>query len=78
VITRDLATNPVPHLDEMRFTSFLTKAEERTAEQRAIIDYSESLIDDFREAQVIVLGLPPDLKDGSLAGAGEKLEQLLV
>lgn len=58
LIARDLATERVPHLDEMRFRSFQAKPEERTAEQQAVIEYSDSLIDDFRHAQVIVLGLP--------------------
>jgi len=38
VILRDLARDPVPHLDAARFGSFLAKADERTLEQEAVID----------------------------------------
>ena len=58
VITRDLAGTPVPHLDAERFGAFLAKPESRTAAQRAVIEYSDELIDELRRADVIVLGLP--------------------
>jgi FMN-dependent NADH-azoreductase len=56
VILRDLAKNPVPHLDAARFGAFVSK--HRTQEQQAIIDYSDRLIDEVRHADVVVLGLP--------------------
>jgi FMN-dependent NADH-azoreductase len=34
VIVRDLALEPVPHLDAARFSAFLAKPEVRTAERR--------------------------------------------
>ncbi|HYC41596.1 MAG TPA: NAD(P)H-dependent oxidoreductase [Noviherbaspirillum sp.] len=58
VITRDLAANPVPHLDGQRFGAFLAKPEERTAQQQAVVDFSDALIDELRNADVIALGLP--------------------
>jgi len=58
VIVRDLAAEPVPHLDAARFSAFLSKPEERTPEQQAVIDYSDTLIDELRRADVIVIGLP--------------------
>ena len=58
VIVRDLAKNPVPHLDAERFGAFLAKPEARTAEQQAVIDYSDALIAELREADTIVIGLP--------------------
>src|SRR5437899_7636600 len=58
VIVRDLATDPVPHLDAARFGAFLAKHEERTPEQQAVVDYSDALIGELRRADVIVLGLP--------------------
>jgi FMN-dependent NADH-azoreductase len=58
VIVRDLAREPVPHLDAARFQSFLAKPEERSPEQRAVADYSEALIGEIRRADVVVLGLP--------------------
>lgn len=58
LVERDLARDPVPHLDAARFQAFLTRAEDRSDEQRVMADYSDSLIGELREADVIVLGLP--------------------
>ena len=58
VISRDLAADPVPHLTADRFGAFLAKPEERTAEQQAVVNYSDDLIDELQRADVIVLGLP--------------------
>src|SRR5882762_1969807 len=58
VIVRDLALEPVPHLDAARFGAFLAKPGERSATQQAVIEYSDALIDELRRADVIVLGLP--------------------
>src|SRR5437899_10171018 len=58
VIVRDLATDPVPHLDAARFGAFLAKHEERTPEQQAVVDYSDALIGELKRADVVVLGLP--------------------
>jgi FMN-dependent NADH-azoreductase len=58
VIVRDLAADPVPHLDAPRFGAFLAK--ERTTEQQVVIEYSDRLIDELRRADVVVLGLPMD------------------
>jgi FMN-dependent NADH-azoreductase len=58
VITRDLATDPVPHLTEERFAAFLAKPAERTESQQAIVNYSDGLVAELDAADVIVLGLP--------------------
>lgn len=58
VLVRDLARDPVPHLDGERFQAFLTDPAARTPQQQAIVAYSDALIDEIRQAQVIVLGLP--------------------
>ncbi|HLQ02569.1 MAG TPA: FMN-dependent NADH-azoreductase [Burkholderiales bacterium] len=58
VIVRDLAKEPVPHLDAGRFGAFLAKPEERTPEQQTVVDYSDTLIDELKRADVIVIGLP--------------------
>jgi len=58
VLQRDLVADPVPHLDAARVGAFFSKAEARTAEQKAVIAYSDALIDEVRQADVIVLGLP--------------------
>jgi FMN-dependent NADH-azoreductase len=58
VLLRDLALQPVPHLDAARFGAFLAKAEDRTEEQAAVVAYSDQLIGELKSADVIVLGLP--------------------
>lgn len=58
VIVRDLAAAPVPHLDGERFGAFLSKPEARTAEQQDIVAFSDSLIEELRSADVVVLGVP--------------------
>ncbi len=58
VIVRDFAREPVPHLDAPRFGAFLAKPAEHTPEQRAVIAYSDALIDELKRADVVVLGLP--------------------
>ena len=58
VIERDLAANPVPHLDGERFGAILTPAEKRSATQRQIVDYSDALIAELKQADAIVIGLP--------------------
>lgn len=58
VVVRDLAAAPVPHLDAQRFGAFLSKPEERSAQQQAVLDFSDGLIEELRNADVIALGLP--------------------
>jgi FMN-dependent NADH-azoreductase len=58
VILRDLAREPVPHLDAARFAAFLAKPGERTSEQRSVIAHSDALIAELKRADVVVLGLP--------------------
>jgi FMN-dependent NADH-azoreductase len=59
IIVRDVAaTEPVPHLNAERFGAFIAKPEERSAAQRAVVAYSDILINELKEADVIVLGLP--------------------
>ncbi len=55
---RDLAREPVPHLDAQRFQAFLEKPESRNDLQKAVVAYSDGLIAQLRRADVIVLGLP--------------------
>ena len=58
VIHRDLAGEPVPHLTGETFQAFITKPAERSAEQQKAVAYSDSLIDELKQADVIALGLP--------------------
>lgn len=58
LIVRDLARDPVPHIDAERFGAFIAKPGERSPAQQGIAAQSDALIDEIREADVIVLGLP--------------------
>ena len=56
VITRDL--NAIPHLTAERFQAFATKENERTQKQQEIVRFSDTLIDELQQADVIVLTAP--------------------
>ena len=58
VIERDLARDPVPHLDADRFGAFTTPSGKRTSAQHAVVEYSDALIDELKRADTIALGLP--------------------
>src|SRR5579864_6061738 len=59
VVVRDVAASePVPHLDAERFGAFRTAPAERTAVQQAAVAYSDALIAELQQADLIVLGLP--------------------
>jgi FMN-dependent NADH-azoreductase len=58
VVVRDLSKDPVPHLDAGRFGAFLAKPEDRTADQHAVVEYSDQLIGELKAADTIVIGLP--------------------
>ena len=46
VIVRDIGREMVPHLTAERFQSFLARPADRTPEQRAVAEYSDTLIDE--------------------------------
>jgi FMN-dependent NADH-azoreductase len=58
VVVRDLARDPVPHIDAERFGAFIADAGARTSAQRAVVAHSDALIDEVRRADVVVIGLP--------------------
>ncbi len=59
IVVRDVAASePVPHLNAERFGAFITKPEERSGAQRAVVAYSDILINELKQADVIVVGLP--------------------
>src|ERR1700729_413847 len=59
IVVRDVAAaEPVPHLNSERFGALITKPEERSVTQHAVVAYSDNLIDELKQADVIVLGLP--------------------
>lgn len=58
IVTRDFASDPVPHLDGEGFQAFLTKPDDRNTEQRVKVAYSDGLIEELKAADAIVIGLP--------------------
>ena len=56
---RDVAAaEPVPHLDAERFGAFLAKPQERSAAQAGVVAFSDALINELRQSDIIVIGLP--------------------
>jgi FMN-dependent NADH-azoreductase len=69
VIVRDLAKDPVAHIDEHFVTDMFVPAERLTAEQRARLGQSDALIDELMAADIVVIavaminfGIPSTLK----------------
>jgi FMN-dependent NADH-azoreductase len=58
IVRRDLASDTVPHLSAERFAAFVSAPQERNAAQREVVAYSDALIGELKQADVIVLGLP--------------------
>src|SRR3984885_16135345 len=59
VVVRDVAAaEPVPHLTAESFGAFNAKPEERSAAQHAVVAYSDALIEEIKQADVVVIGLP--------------------
>ena len=58
VIERDLASDPVPHLDAYRVTALNSPAEERDADQSAVVEFADALLAEVKSADTIVIGLP--------------------
>lgn len=58
VITRDVGTDPVPHLTAERFSALISGKENRSSAQQEVVDYADTLLEELQRADVIVLGLP--------------------
>lgn len=58
VIERDLAADPVPHLDGFRMGALNTPEADRTPEQQAVVALADQLLAEVKSADVIVIGLP--------------------
>jgi FMN-dependent NADH-azoreductase len=59
IVTRNVAAaESVPHLNAERFGAFITQPDERSTAQHAVVAYSDALINELKQADVIVLGLP--------------------
>jgi FMN-dependent NADH-azoreductase len=58
VIYRDLAADPIPHLDLTAFSANLVSEDDRTAPQRAARKLTETLANELLAADEIVIGIP--------------------
>ncbi|KXX66310.1 FMN-dependent NADH-azoreductase [Marichromatium gracile] len=58
VTHHDLAATPLPALDAAGVSAFATPAEQRDADQQAAVARSDALIDELREADLLVIGAP--------------------
>lgn len=58
VIVRDLAKDPIPHLNAAIVSAFFTPAESRTTEQQAFVAFSDQLIAELTSADAVVIGVP--------------------
>jgi len=55
---RDLALAPLPHLDAEHVSAFFTPAENRTAAQQQLVDLSDELINEVKQSDILVIGVP--------------------
>lgn len=57
-IVRDLAKTPVPQIDEDWVTANFTPPEQRTTAQEETLAFSGGLVQELKNADVVVIGLP--------------------
>lgn len=58
VVIRDLILTPVPHLKEVTIGAFFTPPDQRNADQKEAIKFSDELTDELLAADTIVLSVP--------------------
>ncbi len=58
VTRRDLAANPIPHLDGAILQANMTPADKRTPEQQALAAVADEAIAELQNHDVLVLGVP--------------------
>lgn len=58
VVVRDLVANPISHFDADSIAALSTPAEQRTPEQQAAVELSDTLIAELQQADAVVLGAP--------------------
>jgi FMN-dependent NADH-azoreductase len=58
IVTRDLGTSPMPHLNGLTLGSFFTPPEQRNAALHEAVKLSDQAIDEVLKADIIVIGAP--------------------
>lgn len=58
VVARDLAADPVPHLDETLLAALFSPTESRTPEMAEAAERADGLIEELLASDVVVIGVP--------------------
>ncbi len=58
VTHRSFAKEPIPHLDGNTLQALMTPEADRTAEQKAKVDFADNLINELRSADALILTAP--------------------
>ncbi|WP_137167149.1 FMN-dependent NADH-azoreductase [Salinimonas lutimaris] len=58
IVERNLAEDALPHLSGVEMGAWMTPAEERTEEQKALAALSDNLVEEFQQADEVVIGVP--------------------
>ncbi len=58
VTHRNFAKEPIPHVDGNVLQALMTQEEDRTAEQKAKVDFADNLINELRSADTVILTAP--------------------
>ncbi|PSH64085.1 MULTISPECIES: FMN-dependent NADH-azoreductase [Phyllobacterium] len=55
IVTRDLANNPLPHIDADYTSGIYTPAESRSAQQQSVVGVSDAIVDELFAADAVVI-----------------------
>ncbi len=58
IVVRDLAAQPIPYFDGSTAGALFTPAEQRTPAQQALVDLSDTLVQELFDAERIVFAVP--------------------
>jgi len=58
IVTRDVATDPLPYYQGQQITAHYTPADQRTADQKEALGKSDQAISELLAADIIVIGVP--------------------
>lgn len=58
VVSRDLNSDNLPHLSGEEMQAWMTQDDQRTPEQRALANISDSYVEEIQQADTIIVGMP--------------------
>jgi len=58
VVVRNLASDPIPHMELQHFNAFNIMDEERTPKEKEVSKFSDQAVKEIQEADMIVIGVP--------------------